>query len=82
MLRGDVAERVRAIVREACPKARVDRLKGHLSSAHVHGLVASPPHGTIRRLIQRMQGKSASRLLAALPPLRKRLWGRQVGARG
>ena len=31
VLRGEVAERVRAIVREACQKARVDILKGHIS---------------------------------------------------
>src|SRR2546428_12742462 len=32
VLRGEVAERVRAIVREECQKARVDILKGHISS--------------------------------------------------
>ena len=59
VLRGDVAERVRAIVREACQKARVDMLKGHISSDHVHVMVAIPPHVTISRLIQRMKGKSS-----------------------
>ena len=36
VLRGEVAERVRAIVREECQKARVDILKGHISSDHGH----------------------------------------------
>ncbi len=46
VLRGEVAERVRAIVREECQKARVDILKGHISSDHVHVMVAIPPHVT------------------------------------
>ena len=41
-----------------------------------------PPHVTISRLIQRMKGKSSSRLLAAFPYMRKRFWGRHVWARG
>src|SRR5262249_45202766 len=44
--------------------------------------VSIPPHITISRLVQRMKGKSSSRLLAAFPPLRKRFWRRQVWARG
>ena len=64
VLRGEVAERIRAIIREECQKARVDILKGHLSADHVHVMVAIPPHVTISRLIQRMNGKRSSRLLA------------------
>jgi putative transposase len=82
VLRGEVAERVRAIVREECQKARVDILKGHISADHVHVMVAIPPHVTISRLIQRMKGKSSYRLLAEFPHLRKRFWGRHGWARG
>jgi putative transposase len=82
VLRGEVAERVRAIVREECQQARVDIRKGHISSDHVHVMVAIPPHVTISRLIQRMKGKSSYRLLAEFPHLRKRFWGRHVWARG
>ena len=75
MLRGEVAERVRAIVREECQKARVDILQGHISADHVHVMVAIPPHVTISRLIQRMKRKSSYRLLAEFqqkPPLFRR----------
>ena len=80
--RGEVAERVRAVVREECQKARVDILKGQLSAEHVHVMVAIPPHGTISRLSQRMKGKRSYRLLAELPHRRQRFWGRHVWARG
>ena len=82
VLRGEVAERVRAIVREECQKAGVDILQGHISPAPVHVLLAIPPHVTISRLIQRMKGTSSYRLLGEFPHLRKRLWGRHVWARG
>jgi putative transposase len=45
-------------------------------------MVSLPPHVTISRLIQRMQGKSSYRLLAEFPQLRNRFWGRHVWARG
>ena len=82
VLRGEVAERVRALVREACQKAGVDILQGHISPDHVHVMVSIPPQVTISRLIQRMKGKSAYRLLAEFPHLRKRFWGRHVWASG
>jgi putative transposase len=45
-------------------------------------MISIPPPVTIRRLIQRMKGKSSYRLLAACPHMRKRFWGRHVWARG
>ena len=45
-------------------------------------MISIPPQVTISRLIQRMKGKSAYRLLAEFPQLRKRFWGRHVWARG
>ena len=81
-LRGEVAERVRAIVREECRKSGVDILQGHISPDHVHVMISIPPQVTIRRLIQRMKGKSSSRLLAEFLHMRKRFWGRHVWARG
>jgi putative transposase len=52
VLRGEVAERVRAIVREECRKLRVDILQGHIAADHVHVMLSIPPQVTISRLIQ------------------------------
>jgi putative transposase len=81
-LRGEVAERVRAIVREACRKLGVDILPRHIAPDHIHVMVSLPPQVTISRLIQQMKGKSSYRLRAEFPHLRKRFWGRHVWARG
>ena len=43
VLRGEVAERGRALVREACQKAGVDILQGPISPEHVHVMVSIPP---------------------------------------
>jgi putative transposase len=82
VLRGEVAERVRAMVREECQKSGVDILQGHISPDHVHVMVSIPPHVTISRLIPRMKGKSSYRLLGEFPHMRTRVWGRHVWARG
>jgi putative transposase len=80
--RGEVAERVRAIVRAECQKAGVDILQGPISPDHGHVMVSLPPHVTISRLSQRMKSKSSYRLLGEFPHMRKRFWGRHVWARG
>jgi putative transposase len=82
VLRSEIAERVREIVREECRTARGEVLRGHLSPHHVHNMVTIPPQVTISRLIQRMKGKSSYLLFNEFPALRKRFWGRHFWARG
>jgi putative transposase len=57
--RGEGAERVRAIARDECQKARGDSRQGQSSPAPVHVMIPIPPHVTISRLSRRMQGKSS-----------------------
>ena len=57
--RGEVAERVRAIVREECQQACVAILPGHIAPDPVHVMISIPPHVTISRLVQRMKGTSS-----------------------
>ena len=57
-------------------------LKGHVSKEHVHLLVSIPPQVTISRLVQRLTGKTASKLWQESAPLRKQFWGRHLWARG
>ena len=82
VLRGEVAERVRALVREECQKAGVAILQGPIAPDHVQVMISIPPHIPLSRLIQRMKGKSSYRLLGEFPQLRKRFWGRHGWARG
>src|SRR3954447_16518491 len=79
---GPVGVRLRELVREICGAEDVPILKGHVSKDHVHLLVSIPPQVTISRLVQRLKGKTASKMLQGFAPLRKQFWGRHVWARG
>ncbi|MFQ5642045.1 MAG: IS200/IS605 family transposase [bacterium] len=82
ILVGDVARRVRDLIREICRGEDVDILKGHVSKDHVHLFVSIPPRVTISRLVQRIKGKSSHKLLSEFSHLRKAFWGRHLWARG
>jgi putative transposase len=81
-LTGEVALRVRDLIREVCGQHEVTIMKGHVSKDHVHLLVSIPPQVTISRLLQGLKGKTAYKLLGEFPHLRKTFWGRHLWARG
>jgi len=82
LMTGEVALRVREIIRQVCRDEDTEILKGHVSKDHVHLFVSIPPQATISRLVQRLKGKSSYRLMADFAHLRKAFWGRHLWARG
>jgi putative transposase len=82
VLTGAVGSRVRDLIREICGASDVLIIKGHVSKDHVHLLVSIPPQVTISRLVQRLKGKSAYKLLGEFAHIRKEFWGRHLWARG
>ena len=82
VLTGEVGCRVRDLIRQVCGDHDVTIMKGHVSKDHIHLFLSIPPQVTISRLVQWLKGKTANRLLAEFPHLRKRFWGRHVWARG
>ena len=82
VLSGAVGSRVRDLIREICGASDVLIIKGHVSKDHVHLLVSIPPQVTISRLVQRLKGKTAYKMLHEFGPLRKQFWGRHLWARG
>jgi len=82
VLGGAVGVRVRDLIREICGGSDVLIIKGHVSKDHVHLLVSIPPQVTISRLVQRLKGKTASKLLQEYAHLRTEFWGRHVWAWG
>ena len=50
-LTGEVATRVRDLIRDICAQHEVKIMKGHVSKDHVHLLVSIPPQVTISRLL-------------------------------
>src|SRR5947199_7199962 len=82
VLAGAVGSRVRDLIREICGACDVLIIKGHVSKDHVHLLVSIPPQVTISRLVQRLKGKTASKMLHEFGALKKQFWGRHLWARG
>jgi putative transposase len=81
-LAGEVALRVRDLIREVCGQHEVRIIKGHVGKDHVPLLRSIPPQVTISRLLQWLKDKTAYTLWGDFPHLRKAFWGRHLWARG
>jgi len=79
---GEVAERVRKLIREVCTANYVDIITGSLSPDHVHMLVSVPPSISISKLVQYMKGKSSRKVMMDFVHLKKRYWGQDMWAKG
>jgi len=82
ILKGEIALRVRDLIREVCMQRDIAIIKGHVSLDHVHLFVSVPPHLSVSQMMQYIKGKSSRRLQEEYPSLRKRYWGQHLWARG
>lgn len=82
VLQGVIAERVRELIREICRAHDVEIIKGHVSKDHVHLFLSVPPDISVSKLVQRLKGKSAYKLLQEFKGLNRQFWGRHMWARG
>ena len=81
-LTGEVAIRLREVIRQICAEHEVEILRGHVSKDHVHLFVSCPPYISPSGLMQKVKGKSSRKLLMEFSHLRKTFWGRHLWARG
>ena len=82
ILRGEVAERARDLIRQICHAREVVIVRGSVSPDHIHMLVSAPAHLAPSKLVQYIKGRSSRRLQEEFPSLRKRYWGQHLWARG
>ena len=82
VLSGDVALRVRELVRQCCEAFEIRILSGVVSKDHVHVFVSAPPTMAPSEIVRRLKGRTASKLFEEFPKLKKRYWGRHFWARG
>ena len=71
VLCGEVAIRVRDLIREICKSMDVEIIKGHVSKDHLHILVSAPPHLAVSKLVQRLKSKTSRRLMSEYKRLAK-----------
>lgn len=82
VLRGEIAKRVRELVREICLANDVVIVKGHVSIDHIHLLLSYPPTISVSKLVQYLKGKTSRKMLQEYTELRKAFWGQHLWARG
>lgn len=79
---GDVAIRLRELIREICKSLDIEIIKGHVSKDHVHLFVSVPPQLSISKVMGRIKGKTSRKILSEYRRLAKEFWGRHLWARG
>ena len=82
VLRGEIAVRVRELIRQTCATLEVYILSGHVSSDHIHLLVSVPPNVAVSDLMQRLKGRTSRRMQEEFGELKRQYWGRHMWARG
>jgi putative transposase len=82
VLRGEVGERLRELIREICKSLDIEILKGHIRPDHVHILLSVPPTLSPSRVMNAIKGKSSNRLMRDFRTLNRLYWGRHLWARG
>ena len=79
---GNVATRLRDLIREICKSMDVQILKGHVSKDHVHLFVSAPPYISVSKMMQLIKGKTSRKLLSENRVLMEQFWDRNMWARG
>jgi putative transposase len=82
VLVGDVAVRVRDVLRQIAQEHEITILSGKVASDHIHILVAYRPHVDVSMIVQYLKGISSRILLQEFASLRRLFWGRHFWARG
>ena len=75
LLRGEVQERCRDLIRQTCDALDVRILKGVVSADHVHLHLSYPAKVSVSDLARRIEGRSARKLVQEYPSVKRRYGG-------
>ncbi|HXH18021.1 MAG TPA: IS200/IS605 family transposase [Chitinophagales bacterium] len=82
VLVGELAQRVRELVRQICKSNDVEIIQGHVSKDHIHLFVSVPPHLSVSQLVKELKGKSSWKIMSEFKTISKQFWGRHFWGRG
>ncbi len=82
VLTGDVALRVRDLIRQIAAEHELEIMSGKVARDHVHVFLSYRPTQKVSQIMQWLKGISSRVLLQEFPHLRKKFWGRHFWARG
>ena len=75
ILIGDVAFRVRDIIRQIALQHEIVIISGKVAQDHIHRLVSYPTTLSLAKMVQYIKGGSSLRLMNKFPNLKKKFWG-------
>jgi putative transposase len=82
VLTGDVALRVRDLIRSIAAEHELEIISGKVARDHVHVFISYRPTQKVSQIMQWLKGTSSRVLLQEYVHLRKKFWGRHLWARG
>jgi putative transposase len=82
VLTGDVALRVRDLIRSIAAEHELEIISGEVARDHVHVFISYRPTQKVSQIMQWLKGTSSGVLLQEYAHLRKKFWGRHLWARG
>lgn len=82
VMTGEVAIRVRDLIRQIAMEHELQIISGKVARDHVHVFLSYRPNQDLSTIIQWLKGISSRVLLQEFPHLRKQFWGRHFWARG
>ncbi len=82
VLTGEVALRVRDIIRRVAAEHELEVISGKVSRDHVHVFISYRPTQRVSQIVQWLKGTSSRVVLQEFPRLRKQFWGKHFWGRG
>ena len=82
VLTGEVALRVRDLIRSIAAEHELEIISGKVARDHVHVFISYRPMQKVSQIMQWLKGTSSRVLLQEYAHLRKKFWGRHLWARG
>jgi len=82
VMTGELARRIRELIRHICNEMDVEIIRGHVSKDHVHLFVSIPPHVSVSNLVKKVKGKSSWRVMNEFKTISRQFWGRHFWGRG
>ena len=78
ILRGEISQRLREIIRQTCKKNNIDIIRGNIRLDHVHVLISCPPNIAPSKIAQYLKGRSSKLLQEEFAELRSHYWGQHL----
>src|SRR3972149_4169190 len=82
VLTGEVAIRVRDVLRQIALEHDLQIISGKVGKDHIHVFLSYRPYQDISTIVQWLKGISSRVLLQEFAHLRKQFWGKHLWARG